>query len=94
MGRVGRGGFEFGHVQGVVPIRRRCFSQRRTVSQVDFPVLLETRMQRDAEQPALVEALGELGQPAARVEERLLRLGAVLRQDVYDPDLVRHEQPP
>ena len=84
--------FEFGQAQRVVPIGGRLFSQRGAVGQIDLAVLLEMRVQRQAEQAAFVESLIELGQPAAHVEERLLRFRAILRQHADDADLVRHQQ--
>jgi hypothetical protein len=86
---VGRGGPELRYPARVVPAHRRPVPERGAVVDEEPPVLPELRVEREAEEPALVVAGAEVDDPVGDIEEGLI--GA---DDPDDAGEVRDEEPP
>jgi hypothetical protein len=91
--RVGRGDAELRDVAGVVEARRPAGPQRRAVVDEEPAVAGVLRMEREPQQPALVEPRHQRHHPTAQVEERRREQRAVGGQHPDQAGLVGHEQP-
>ena len=91
-GEICVSGFELAEAFRVIPFRRRVGPKRRAIDDVEFPVGLELRMQRQPEKPALLHAFVDRDHFRAQIQEGLLGFFPVAVEEMNDTALLREEQ--
>src|SRR5204862_1377220 len=80
-GQISSGRFEFTEALGVIPFGRRVGSQRRAVDHVELVVGLELRVQRQAEESALLHAFAQCDYFSPQIKKGLLGLFPVAGEE-------------